>query len=338
MTWIRDFSENPVERARAAPIYENMTTWGSMRHRLRNALQSVLLLGAMAALAGYLGWTLFGAAGLVWAAVLGPLVVALGQGVSPRLVLRMTGASAIAPPQAPGLYRTLAALTERAGLPVPPRLYYIPTRVLNAFAAGGKREPAIAVTDGLLRAMDTREVTGILAHEISHLKSNDVWVMTLADVVGRITGLLSILGQLLLIIWVPLALVTGSGFPLLPLLVLIFAPSISALLQLALSRTREYDADIAAAELTGDPRGLASALDKLERLQGGWIERMFMSKMPRWLKTHPSTHERIRRLLELEAERAPAPAYLPEAYEPDPFFERPVILRGPKWHWHGLWY
>ncbi len=108
-------------------------------------------------------------------------------------------------------------------------------------------------------------------------------------------------------------------------------------MQLALTRSREYHADVVVAGLTGDSRGLPSALGKLERLQGGWIERMFMSKMPRWLKTHPSTHERIKRLLELEAERAPMP-YLPEAYEADPFFEHPVILRGPRWHWHGLWY
>jgi len=314
-----------------------MTSPARFRQRLRNALQSVLLLAAMAALAGYLGWALFGAAGLVWAAVLGPLIVALGQDVSPRLVLRLTGAAAIAPQQAPGLYRILDALAERAGLPVAPRLYYVPSRVLNAFAAGGRREPAIAVTDGLLRAMERREVAGILAHEISHLRSNDVWVMTLADVVGRITGLLSILGQLLLFVWVPLALLTGSGFPLLPIVVLILAPTISGLLQLALSRTREYDADIAAVELTGDPRGLASALDKLERLQGGWIERMFMARMPKWLKTHPATHVRIRRLLELETERTPAP-YVAESYAEDPFFERPIVARGPRWHWHGLWY
>lgn len=315
-----------------------MTTPASLRHRLRNAAQSLLLLAAMAALAGYLGWALFGAAGLAWAAVLGPLFVALGQGVSPRLVLRLTGATPIAPPDAPNIYRILGALAQRAELPVMPRLYYVPSRVLNAFAAGGRNESAIAVTDGLLRAMSTRELTGILAHEVSHLRSNDVWVMTLADVVGRITGLLSVFGQLLLFVWVPLAFFTGSGFPaLLPIAVLILAPTISALLQLALSRTREYDADIAAVELTGDPGGLAAALDKLERLQGGWIERMFMNKMPKWLKTHPSTHERIRRLLELEPARARA-RYVGEPYIEDPFFERPIIVRGPRWHWHGLWY
>ena len=84
---------------------------------------------------------------------------------------------------------------------------------------------------------------------------------------------------------------------------MIFAPTISAMLQLALSRTREYDADIAAVELTGDPRGLASALNTLEKLQGGWMERMFLARVPNWMRSHPQTDARIQRLLALEAEQ-----------------------------------
>jgi len=130
------------------------------------------------------------------------------------------------------------------------------------------------------------------------------------------------------------SLFSGGGMPLLPILVMIFAPTLSAMLQLALSRTREYDADLAAVELTGDPRGLASALNTLEQLQGGWMERMFMARVPKWLRTHPHTDERIRRLLALEGERTVEVS----DWREDPFFGRPRVERAPRWHWSGLWY
>jgi heat shock protein HtpX len=305
--------------------------------RLSNFLQTALLLAAMALLAGYLGWALLGGDGLVAAAVAVLLLFALAPRVSPRMLLRLSGAAELSPEQAPGLYRLLDALSQRAGLERVPRLFYLPTRVLNAFAVGHRDDAAITVTDGLLRRLDSREIAGVLAHELAHVRSNDVWVMTLADLVGRITGTLSFFGLALLFIWLPISLFSGGGFPLLPILVMIFAPTISAMLQLALSRTREYDADIAAVELTGDPRGLASALDTLERLQGGWMERLFMARVPKWLRTHPHTHERVRRLLELEGER-PASRDEVASWAEDPFFGRPRIERAPRWHWSGLWY
>jgi len=273
----------------------------STKHRLQNALQSILLLGAMAALAGALGWTLFGDAGL-WAAALGPVLAGIGRGVSPNVVLRLTGARPIPAAQAPGLYGIVATLADRARLPRVPRLYYLPTRALNAFAAGGQDEPAIALSDGLLRNLETREIAGVLAHEIAHVRARDVWVMTLAAVVGHMTTLLSFLGLILLIVLLPMAILTRYELPPLALVLLVFAPTVSSLLQLALLRTREYDADIAAVELTGDPRGLASALQKLERRQGGWMERVFTARAPKWLRSHPATAERIRRLLELHAQ------------------------------------
>jgi len=302
--------------------------------RISNALQTALLLGAMALLAGYLGWALLGTDGLVAAAIGAVLFFALAPRVSPRMVLRMQGASELRPGQAPGLHRLLHTLSQRAGLEAVPRLYYLPTRVLNAFAVGHRGDAAITVTDGLLRRMDPREIAGVLAHELAHVRSNDVWVMTLADLVGRITGTLSFFGMALLFFWVPVSLFSGGGMPLLPILVMIFAPTLSAMLQLALSRTREYDADLAAVELTGDPRGLASALNTLEQLQGGWMERMFMARVPKWLRTHPHTDERIRRLLALEGERTVEVS----DWREDPFFGRPRVERAPRWHWSGLWY
>ena len=191
-----------------------------------------------------------------------------------------------------------------AGLPRVPRLYRVPAPALNAFAAGSREDPAIALTDGLLMSLEPRELAGVLAHELSHVRARDVWVMTLAAVVGRMTSLMSFFGQMLLFILIPVSLFTGQGVPLLAIVLLIFAPTISGLLQLALSRTREFDADVGAIELTGDPRGLASALAKLERQRGGWMQRLFMARAPSWLMTHPSTDERIRRLMALERAHA----------------------------------
>jgi len=280
-----------------------MTSPLSTAHRLRNAAQTLILLAAMATLAGLLGWTLFGAVGL-WAAALGPLFALLGSGGSSEMILRLTRAQPLAPQHAPGLYRLVGELAGRAGLGRTPRLYRVPAPGLNAFAAGSRDNPAIAVTDGLIASLEPREMAGVLAHELSHVRARDVWVMTLAAVVGRMTSILSFLGQILLFVLIPVSLFTGQGVPLLAIALLIFAPTISGLMQLALSRTREYDADIAAVEITGDPRGLASALAKLERQRGGWMARFFVMRAPGWLMTHPSTGERIRRLMELEREHA----------------------------------
>jgi len=302
--------------------------------RLSNTLQTALLLGAMALLAGYLGWALLGADGIVAAALFAVFALAFAPQASPRMLLRLSGARALAPEQAPGLYRLLHTLSERAGLERAPRLFYLPTRVLNAFAVGRRDDAAITLTDGLLHRLEGREIAGVLAHELAHVRSNDVWVMTLADLVGRITGTLSFFGLALLFVWLPISLFSGNGLPLLPILAMIFAPTISAMLQLALSRTREYDADLAAVELTGDPRGLASALNTLEKLQGGWMERLFMSRAPSWLRSHPRTDERIQRLLSLERAQ---PMDLAD-WTADPFFGRPRVERAPRWHWSGLWY
>lgn len=276
----------------------------SFRHRVQNALHTALLLLAMAGLAGFLGWAIFGSAAVAGWALAGAVLVAFAHEVSPAFVLRLTGAQALARGEAPRLCALAESLAARAGLARVPRLYYLPTRVMNAFAAGSRANAAIAVSDGLLRNLDSRELAGVLAHEFAHLRANDLRVMTLADVVARMTAFLSLVGQMMLVVLLPLALVTPLEVPWLALLALLFAPTVSLALQLALSRTREYDADVAAAELTGDPRGLAMALDKLERLQGGWMERLFMARSPRWLRTHPPIGERIRRLLELEREPA----------------------------------
>ncbi len=133
--------------------------------------------------------------------------------------------------------------------------------------------------------------------------------MGLADLFSRLTSLLSLLGLSLLLLYLPLALLTQVEFNGLALLLLVLAPHLSALAQLGLSRTREYDADLNAAALTGEPEALARALVKIEQLQHGWWERILLPGRkipePSLLRTHPPTAERVERLLQLRPQRPP---------------------------------
>jgi heat shock protein HtpX len=212
---------------------------------------------------------------------------------------------------------------------------------MNAFAVGHRHQPAIAVTHGLLGNLSQRELAGVLAHEISHIHSNDVWVMTLADTVSRLTGGLALTGQLLLFINLPLLLFGAAAISWWAILLLLFAPTISLLLQLALSRTREFDADMDAVEITGDPLGLASALHKLDRHQGGLWQRLFLPgrrTRDSWiLSTHPSSEERIRRLTELAETKVPSVG-APTGFRAVDFF--PLLSQAPSprrlpWSWFG---
>ncbi|MFQ5934964.1 MAG: zinc metalloprotease HtpX [Acidiferrobacterales bacterium] len=279
-------------------------------HKFNNLIQSTLLLGGMATLVGLLGGLIAGGEGVLWALIIGVIVLVLSPRASPRLALRLYGAHPLGESDAPRLYALITTLVRRAELPVIPAIYYVPTPALNAFAVGNRSQPIITITDGLLRNLTQRELTGVLAHEISHIRNNDMWVMMLADTVSRLTSGFALLGQLLLFINFPLILFGGAGISWLAILLLIFAPTLSMLLQLALSRTREFDADLDAARITGDPLGLAAALKKLDRYQGSVLRRLLMpgGRAPHsWiLSTHPKSEERIRRLVEL-VEPRPAP-------------------------------
>lgn len=272
-------------------------------HKLNNLLQSIMLLAGMAALLGLLGWLLAGIKGIIWAAIIGVVFLLVSPRASPRLVLKLSGARPLGVAEAPGLYALVKSLALRARLPTLPQLYYIPTQAMNAFTVGNRRQAMIAVTDGLLRGLTRRELAGVLAHEVSHVDNNDMWVMTLADAVNRLTSLFSLFGQFLFLINLPLVLFGKSGFSWLAILLLIFAPTLSVLLQLALSRTREFDADLGAAQITHDPLGLASALKKLHNYHSGSLRRVLLPGRPipdsSMLRTHPKSEERIRRLVSL---------------------------------------
>jgi heat shock protein HtpX len=297
----------------------------------------------MAAFLGLLGWLLWGPPGLLILVSVGLVGVVFNPAVPPGLIMRLYGGRPVDLSQVPALAHALDRLAARAGLAARPTLHYVPSRVLNAFAVGTPNESAIALSDGMFRQFDLRELVGVLAHEVSHIRSNDLRVMGLADLFSRATSLLSLVGQFLLILSLPLVLFADVGIPWLAIGLLILAPNLSALAQLALSRTREHDADLNAARLTGDPEGLARALAKLEQAQGGLWEQVFLPGRrvpdPSLLRSHPATDERIRRLLELRG----------RIRERDlPLFGRaPLDIRGiaparvtraPRWHLSGLWH
>jgi len=313
------------------------------RHAWLNRAQSLVLLLLMGGFLGLLGWLLWGPPGVLMLLVGGALGVFLNPSLSPLWVMRLYGAVRLGTETAPGLVAAVSELAGRAGLPAVPALYYVPSRMLNAFAVGSPRQSALAVTDGLVRRLSPREVVGVLAHETSHIASNDLWVMGLADMFSRMTSMLSLLGQFLLLLNLPLLLFVEVSINWLAILLLIFAPTLSALAQLALSRAREYDADLNAARLTRDPEGLARALAKIERVQGGWMERVFLPGRripePSLLRTHPKTDERIARLMSLrlptETPSGPAGLDSAEGYHPK---LGGAVARPPRWHLTGLWH
>jgi heat shock protein HtpX len=229
---------------------------------------------------------------------------------SDKLALRSNGARPLAREEAPWLYEMVEKLAKRAGIPPPP-LYLIPTETPNAFATGrNPQHAAVAVTEGILRLMDRRELEGVLAHELSHVVNRDTLITTFA---ATLAGAVSQLAMM----WRWGALFGGNaergderrGGGIGVLLAILLAPLAALLLQLALSRRREYAADESGARLVGDPEGLAEALEALERgnrqmpfdaspttaplyivnpLSGEGITGLF--------STHPSTEKRVARL------------------------------------------
>ena len=309
-----------------------------LRHKARNLLHSVLLVGGMAAIVALCAWTIWGGAGLVWAFVAVALGLALVPALPASLILSLYRAVPLKREALPALHAVLDELSRRAGLDRPPALYYLPSATLNAFTVGRRNDAAITVTDGLVRRLDLRDISAVLAHELSHVKNNDLWLMTLADSMSRFTSLASYFGLLLVLVNLPLALAGAAAVSWLLVALLVFAPTIMSLFQLALSRAREYDADLDAAGLTGDPEGLAAALQKLERYQGRFWEEIVLPGRripePSLLRTHPPTAERVRRL------RALAPARPPRSLPARLALPRtlPAITPPPRFRWPGVWY
>ncbi|MBH0236274.1 zinc metalloprotease HtpX [Methylobrevis albus] len=279
------------------------------RNRLRNTLHTWLLVAGSLGLLALSAYVLAGEAGVLWAAILGGASLWGATHVSPRLVLKLYGARPLPPTVFPEGQRLVADLGARAGLPRAPRLHYLPSKLLNAFAVGTRDDAAITVTDGLIRTMSAREFAAVMAHEVSHIAAGDIKVMALADMVSRMTSVMSFAGFVMLLVSLPAFLMGGIAMPLPGIAILLLAPTIGGLLQLALSRTREFEADLSAAHLTGDPEGLARALVRLERIQGRLWEGLTLPGArvpePSLLRTHPKTADRVARLLELRTGARP---------------------------------
>lgn len=276
------------------------------RHRLRNRLHTWLLAGGSILLLAVCAYVFAGTAGIVWAAILGSLSLWTSARMSPDIILRLYRARPLGMADFPEGNTLIRRLAARADLPAVPDLYYVPSNLMNAFAVGRPDDAAIAVTDGLLRHLTPREFAAVLAHEMSHVRNEDLKVMALADMVSRMTSLMSSVGLFTLFLYFPAMLAQGERVPWLGIALLMAAPTIGALLQLALSRAREYEADLDAVGLTGDPHGLASALLKLERSQGRMWEMMLPGgrvPQPSVLRSHPKTSERVNRLLSLEPDQ-----------------------------------
>ena len=266
------------------------------RIQLKNRFQSVLLLLSMAAFVALISLWLFGTEFALIALILIIMLGVINPVFSPRFIMRAYGASEISSHQAQKLHFLNQKISQRAGLRQPPVLYYIPVGTMNAFATGAKKNAVIGLSDGLLRQLDLEELAGVLAHEISHIKHNDMRVMSLADTLGLLTRTLSMMGQIMLIFFLPAALLGLVSINLLAFVVLIFAPFGSALIQLALARNREFLADLSAAQLLGDPNPLIHALIKLDKQNCYWERFYRASADSTFLRTHPTTRDRVAQL------------------------------------------
>lgn len=309
--------------------------------KTRNLVHSVVLIGGIGLITAICAWILWGQPGVIWTFVALALLLIFTPRLAPELIVRMYGARRVGNVYGAPLLRVVNELATRAGLPVLPKVYVIPSPILNAFATGTRADPLLAITQGMLNMLTPRELTSVLAHEIAHVRHNDLWIMNLADTMSRLTHFMSMMGMFLFFFNLPILLLGGTPFSWIGIILLYFAPTAASLLQLGLSRAREYDADIEGAMLSGDPEGLASALSRIEQRQGRMWESIFMPgrsvPTPSLLRTHPPTEERVRRLLALRPQATQKP--------PVESNELGSILGGfgpmperPRYHISGLWY
>jgi heat shock protein HtpX len=273
--------------------------------------RTALLMAALVALLGIGGWAIAGQSGFMLFAGIGLIMNFLSYWFSDRLALRSSRAQPLPREQAPELYEIVERLSHEAGIPTPP-IYLIPSESPNAFATGrGPRHSAVAVTRGLLDRLDARQVEGVLAHELSHVRNRDVLVGTIA---AGLAGVISSIGYIMQ--WGVMlgggGRRRGGGSALAVLAWIIVAPLVAMLLRLGISRAREYGADASGARLTRDPAALADALERLDaesarepyQFAGPATAHLFIvnplrgsnAKMLSWLSTHPPIEARVARL------------------------------------------
>jgi heat shock protein HtpX len=278
---------------------------------LRNGFKTAVLLGVLSALILLVGQWLGGTAGLVVAAVIALGINGVSYFYSDRLALRAMRAEQVTAAQAPRLHAIVAELAERAQMPMP-RVYVSPTATPNAFATGrNPRHAAVCVTTGILELLDERELRGVLGHEISHVRNRDILIASVAAGLASMIMILVNIAQLGALFGFGGDEDSGPGLLEIILLALI-GPLAAGLIQAAISRSREYAADAAGAEITGDPKALAAALAKIERgvaarpltpspdaapVSALMIANPFAGRgLMQMFSTHPDTADRIARL------------------------------------------
>jgi heat shock protein HtpX len=274
-------------------------------HKFRNRVQTLFLVVGMSLILALISHMILGPELWIWVFIALLFIVLTLPNISPYWVLKLYQAKSIDPRQSPPLFLLISELSQRAGLKHEPRIYWIPSQTLNAFAVGSPKSSAIALTDGLLQLLDPHELAGVLAHEISHIRNNDLRLMMMADIFTRLTHTLSLIGIIAVLISLPWMIMGSIDVSITGLLLLIFTPTLSALLQLGLSRVREFDADLDAATLTNNPAALAQALVKIDQQNISPWRRILLPAyreyQPSILRTHPDTNERVQRLLSLQA-------------------------------------
>jgi heat shock protein HtpX len=276
-----------------------------------NTIKTTLLLGLMSGVLLVLGDYLGGSSGLMMAFVFAALMNVASYWFSDKIVLKMYGAKPVGPEHP--LHQTVARLAQRAGLPMP-KVYLIPDQSPNAFATG--RNPshaAVAATEGVLRLLDQRELEGVMAHELAHVKHRDILISSVAATMAAAIMMVARMAQFA-------AFFGGAGGrdddrdggvnPIAMIATVILAPVAAMLIQSAISRSREFGADKGGAEIAGSPYGLVDALKKLESASkripmdaNPATAHMFIIKpfsvhgLLSLFSTHPATEARVRALL-----------------------------------------
>jgi heat shock protein HtpX len=308
-----------------------------------NVIQAGLLLTALGALLALACWPLFGVAGAVIIAVVSALaVVALALRMPPPVAMWLYGARRHEPGSLNQEDALVADLAQRAALARAPALYVVPSTMLSAFSVGSAQRSAIAVTETLLRRLTMREIAAILAHEISHACMGDLVVFGIADLVTRFAQVLYYFGLALaaLNLW---HLVTGDDLvSWWTIALFVLAPAVLNALQLSLSRGREFAADRAAALITGDPMGLASAISRLDVSSGApWDDLLppvpaRKVPLPSLLRCPPPAEKRVARLHALEVPPMP-PLGIEEGPRISMVGVGPIEMR-PRYRWPGIWF
>ncbi|MFP4373237.1 MAG: M48 family metalloprotease [Spirochaetaceae bacterium] len=262
--------------------------------------QTVLIFALMLGVLLLSGLRILGALGLAVVLGTGSYIFVTVQ--NRASALRPQNAVPLERSDAPILHAMLDELVARAELPRTPDVYLLPVGMMNAATLGSREHPILIVTPPLLDTLSRSEVRAVLAHELAHVRDNDLMSYRIAEALAMITVVISRVGWLLLLLYLPVLLLSNVEIPLGLIAVLLIAPGASVLLQTALSRSREFSADLGAVELTDEPLALASALQKIDNVGRSMLHQLL--PVPKKhdssvFRSHPAVSRRVERLVHL---------------------------------------